>query len=67
MEGSTMASVFNRGTKDNPRLYFKFRDVDGKWKMRPALDASGEFVRTKKEAKAIGRRLPRRCRRPSVI
>jgi integrase len=55
MEGNCMASVFNRGTKDKPRLYYKIRDVDDVWRMRPALDANGEFVRTRAEAKEIAK------------
>ena len=30
-----MGYVLNRGTKDRPNWYCKFRDLDGKWKQRP--------------------------------
>ena len=43
-----MGSVFNRGTRDKPNFYVKFRDLDGKWKMRPAKGAA-----TKSEARKV--------------
>src|SRR5690349_1690649 len=31
-----MGSAFNRGTRDRPNWYVKFKDSDGKWKMVPS-------------------------------
>lgn len=31
-----MGSAFNRGTRDRPNWYVKFKDRDGKWKMVPS-------------------------------
>lgn len=45
-----MANVFNRGTKDRPRWYVQVKERDGKWRMRPALDARGLPVATKRDA-----------------
>lgn len=39
-----MPSVFNRGTRHNPRWYVKYRDQDGRWKMVRSQQA------TKKQA-----------------
>jgi integrase len=43
-----MAYVINRGTKDRPRYYAKYRDVDGKWKQKathqPTMKEAQRFV-----------------------
>jgi len=31
-----MGSVFNRGMRQKPSWYIKFRDLDGEWRMRPS-------------------------------
>jgi integrase len=41
-----MGSTIRRGTRDRPRWYGKYRDVDGHWKMRALLGAT-----TKEDAK----------------
>src|SRR3954454_2226283 len=41
-----MGSTIRRGTRDRPRWYGKYRDVDGHWKMRALIGA-----RTKEDAK----------------
>jgi hypothetical protein len=49
-----MGSVFNRGTRDRPNYYVKFRDINGEWKMRPAKGAE-----TKEQAKKVLRAIER--------
>ena len=41
-----MGSVFNRGTRDRPNYYAKFRDVDGEWTMKPTHQPTKAQART---------------------
>lgn len=52
-----MGSTFNRGTRDNPAWYVKFKDNDGKWKMRPSKQETKE--RAKKFLRQVEGRVER--------
>ena len=34
-----MGSLNNRGTRDNPQWYVRYRDVDGRWKQKHSKQA----------------------------
>ena len=40
-----MASIYNRGTKDRPNWYIRYRDIDGKWKGGPSGQPTKELAR----------------------
>lgn len=40
-----MASVYNRGSKDRPNWYVRFKDIDGKWKGAPSGQPTKELAR----------------------
>lgn len=40
-----MASVYNRGTKDRPNWYVRYKDTDGKWKGAPTNQPTKELAR----------------------
>src|SRR5262245_44879803 len=54
-----MGSIVSRGTRDKPRWYVKYRDADGRWKMRlsgrPTKEPARRYLASVEARVAAGR------------